>query len=230
LAERFHAPQGEGLYAGTQMAFVRTVGCSVGQGICTHCDTDFDRMYEHLGGGSYEPEEIAAWAKPCRHVCVTGGEPLDRDLRPLLAACGRDGMLCHVETSGTVHPQWLDPLEQPREQGTHAVGFAVEGEDRLAWKWTGLWVTVSPKPGFREDMVALADEVKLIVGGLGDGPGWPTVEDALRWAGEGKTVYVQPRNGKHHVNGENLREALGLVAQHPELRLSVQLHKFLATR
>lgn len=231
LAERFHAPQGEGLYAGTQMAFVRTVGCSVGQSVCTHCDTDFSAMFPGLGGGLYDATEIAAWAKPCRHVCLTGGEPLDRDLRPLIAACGLENMLCHVETSGTVHPDWLDPLEQSHADGQHAVGFPIPDDTtRLAWKWTSLWVTVSPKPGYRAEMVALADEVKVIVGGLGDGPGWPTLEDAVRWADGGKLVYVQPRNERNLVDHTNLAAVLAAVAAHPQLRLSCQLHKFVRTR
>lgn len=229
LAERFHAPQGEGLHSGQQMAFVRTVGCSVGKGTCHACDTDFDRVYEHLGGGKYTPEEILDWAAPCAHVCVTGGEPLDRDLRPLLASAHARGALCHIETSGTVHPKWLDPIAQPRAQGEHAVGMDA-GDGKLSWRWMPLWLTVSPKPGWRQEMVDRADEVKVILGGLGDGPGWPTLEDAMRWADAGVLTYVQPRNLRDQVDMEALAGALAAVAGHPKLRLSVQLHKFVRTR
>lgn len=229
VAERFHAPQGEGVYTGVQMAFVRLVGCSVGQKVCTACDTDFDRMREDLGGGKYTPEEIVAWAAPCRHLCITGGEPLDRDIRPLLEEAGDAGLMCHVETSGTRHPDWLDPRPQKRQPGTHAVGFDLD--DRISWRWRNVWVTVSPKPGYREEMVAdVADEVKVIHGGLGDGPGWPTVADALRWAEAGKVVYLQPRNERNDVDRRNLDAVLATVALDPRLRLSVQLHKFIRTR
>lgn len=232
VAERFHAPQGEGLYAGTQMAFIRMVGCSVGKGVCTACDTDFDRVLPDMGGGMYTEAELVQWATPCRHICITGGEPLDRDLRPLLRAAHDANILCHVETSGTVHPDWLDPKVQAREPGTHAVGLPRDdSSDIYNWRWAGLWVTVSPKPGYHEGVVLhMADEVKVILGGLGDGAGWPTVEDALRWADQRSLVYVQPRNFKHLVDETSLRSALDVVAQHPQLRLSVQLHKFIGVR
>lgn len=230
LAERFKAPQGEGLYAGAQMAFARVVGCSVGQTVCTSCDTDFSRSFPDLGGGLYEADEIVAWASPCRHVCVTGGEPLDRDLRPLLLACERKGIRWHVETSGTKHPAWLDRRLAPRTEGLHEVA-TLKDDGTTSWRWTPGWVTVSPKPGYLPEMVErVADEVKVILGGLGDGPGWPTLEDAVRWADMGRLVYVQPRNARNDVDMEALASALRDVADHPQLRLSVQLHKFIRTR
>lgn len=231
FAERFKAPQGEGLYAGTMMAFARTVGCSVGQTICTACDTDFDRMRPDLGGGLYTPKEIAEWAGDCAHVCLTGGEPLDRDIRPILFDVAP--RLVHIETSGTKKPWWLDPLWHEgsiRPAGVHAIGIEEEHR-RTVWSELPLWVCVSPKPGYLEEMVVdIADEVKVIIGGLGEGPGWPSIEDALRWASIGKLVYVQPRNHRTTIDRTALDEALNVVAHHPQLRLSPQLHKFIGTR
>lgn len=211
LAEKFKAPQGEGLYAGTPMAFVRLAGCSVGQTVCTACDTDFDRMRPELGGGLHWPDEIRAWMQPYRHLCITGGEPLDRNLLPLLGAFADSGVMCHIETSGTRDPQWLADIP--------------EATARRA-----LWVTVSPKPGYLGRMIARADEIKVIVGGLGDGPGWPTLDDAVRWADDGRLVYVQPRNLRTQVDRAALDAVMAAVDRHPQLRLSVQLHKFLETR
>lgn len=224
IAERFKAPQGEGMYAGTPMAFIRTVGCSVGQGVCTSCDTDFSKMFPQLGGGLYSPAELAEWARPYRHACVTGGEPLDRDLRDLLLELENIGIMPHVETSGTVWPGWLGTALDIL--GSHPVRIDAGMTETMS-----LWVCVSPKPGYLEDMVMqVADEVKVILGGLGDGPGWPTVEDAVRWSDAGKLVYLQPRNGRFDVDRMALQMALKAVDRNPQLRLSVQLHKFLRTR
>jgi len=220
LAERFHEVQGEGAFVGTRMAFVRMVGCSVGQKVCTACDTDFDRQRPELGGGTYTVDELMAYAKPVGRMCITGGEPLDRDIRPLLHMATDRNITCHVETSGTKAPHWLGwQWDDGRRQ--HLVnGTPVR-----------MWLCVSPKPGYLEDMVQMhADEVKVIIGGLGDGPGWPTVEDAARWADAGQLVYIQPRNYTKTVDEANLEAVLKLTEKYPQLRVSCQLHKFLGVR
>lgn len=227
IAERFQSPQGEGLFSGQQMAFMRTVGCSVGQKVCTACDTDFSAVHKHLGGGLYSAADLLEWAKPCRHICITGGEPLDRDLRPLLFAAKAYGIRVHIETSGTVSPDWL----MSSWDGRHHVLTDLPVSEAGWVDFTPcLWITVSPKPGYRPDMIEAADEVKVIIGGLGNGLGWPTVKDALKWADKGKLVYVQPRNERNAVDRAALDCVLELVAQHPVLRLSTQLHKFLERR
>lgn len=222
VAEKFKSLQGEGVYAGTPMAFIRFVGCSVGKRICTYCDTDFDKTYEWRGGGQFTEQELLQWAGNYDHICLTGGEPLDQDLTDFVRLA-HSGRTIHIETSGTKYlNDWLHALRP------------------------ALWVCVSPKPGFIEDVVMGAQEVKVIVPGLGDRipqrlnatsmqlaediknpPRWPTLEDALRWAAAGKIVFLQPRNAKHDIDAVNLKYVLDLLAQYPTLRLSVQMHKVL---
>jgi 7-carboxy-7-deazaguanine synthase len=208
IAEKFKSPQGEGLYTGVPMAFIRFIGCSVGQKICTACDTDFDQVYEKLGGGRFSVEDLAEWAGDYIHVCLTGGEPLDRQLLPLINHLqDRHGKIIHVETSGTIFPSWLREVYRKH-----------------------FWLCVSPKPGYLQDMISTADEIKVILGGLGAGPGWPSLEDAVRWADEGKLVYLQPRNEKFLIDRSALQEVIETAHQHPRLRISVQMHKFMEVR
>lgn len=208
IAERFKSLQGEGRYTGVPMAFIRFVGCSVGQKVCTACDTDFDKSYPALGGGSYSPEELIEWAKPYRIINVTGGEPLDRDFGDLVVAAHGAGMRVHVETSGTRPPRWTNmPLRDVAPD----------------------WICVSPKPGYLPEMIALADEIKVILHGLGDGPGWPTLQDALDWA-ERQLVYLQPRNFKNQPDETATFEVIELVKRFPTLRASFQLHKIINER
>lgn len=239
FAETFKAPQGEGQHTGTQMLFARLVGCSVGQTVCTACDTDFSHMYPMSGGGLKTAADLMEQAGPVKHVCFTGGEPLDRDIRPLLFACAMSQRTAHIETSGTRWPDWLDVgPTAARRKGFHALGMTVRAEEsepvlahgELTWMWVQAWLTVSPKPGYLEPMLERADEIKVIIGGLGDGPGWPTVADAVRWADAGKLVYVQPRNNASTINRHAMNEALDVVAAHPQLKLSAQLHKYVGTR
>lgn len=204
VVEKFKAVQGEGLYAGVPMAFIRLKGCSVGKTICHGCDTDFDKLLPWMGGGEFEPSELRDWIGTYTHICLTGGEPLNHDLGPLLDELKWYNI--HIETSGTVElPDWSTPYFSP-------------------------FICVSPKPGYLPHVVEKANEIKVIVGGLGNGEGWPTLEDALAWSNKGKDVFLQPRNKKNEPDRLTLAHALELVKQYPQLRLSVQLHKFLGER
>jgi len=205
IAERFYSLQGEGVYTGRPAAFLRLVGCSVGKGVCTHCDTDFDRILHDLGGGMYSELDLLYYCRDYHHVVLTGGEPLDRDLTSLLHGLIAEGHFVQIETSGTRHPDWLEAFPE-------------------------VWITVSPKPGYLPEMIARANELKVIHNGLGESTnGWPTIEDANRWALT-KVVFLQPRNFTSHVNFEAMKFAQSVVQKNPGLRLSVQLHKFLSVR
>lgn len=235
IAEKFKSLQGEGVYAGTPMAFIRFVGCTVGKKICQHCDTIFEKTLPWQGGGEFNEDELWAWVNNYQHVCLTGGEPLDQDLTPLLTAFAGSGVMFHVETSGTKSAELSNFCSDVR--GTNGITK---------------WICVSPKPGFQEGCVLAADEVKVIVPGLGtsesllalaakehakSGSGhdsalresfrWPDVHDALRWAAAGKIVFLQPRNGVTEVDKHNLMIVQDLLKDYPQLRLSVQMHKIL---
>lgn len=203
VAEKFKSIQGEGQFAGTPMAFIRFVGCSVGKKTCHACDTDFEKMLNWRGGGEFTEDQLADWVGDYEHICLTGGEPLDQDLGPLLNRTTEDYRI-HVETSGTKSlSQVLLSTDNP------------------------VWICVSPKPGYIEQVVLSASEIKVIVPGLGSGQDWPTLDDAIRWAQTGKLVFLQPRNSKFEVDQNNLRIVQDIIALHPNLRLSVQMHKIL---
>jgi organic radical activating enzyme len=239
IAERFKSLQGEGVYTGTPMAFIRFVGCSVGKRICQHCDTDFDKVGPGWrGGGELGELELATWTEPYRHVCLTGGEPLDQELDPLFRAFNKlaHPPMIHIETSGT-----------------KMLGEATLSPDFVRAYSGAVWLCVSPKPGFLEEMIFKAHEVKVIVPGLGEInrsdsthwrvlpegyktanesqngelKKWPDLSDAIRWANEGKKVFIQPRNGKFEIEKQNLMYCLDVLKEHPELNLSTQMHKIL---
>jgi organic radical activating enzyme len=139
---------------------------------------------------------------------LTGGEPFDQDLIPFFLE-NEWAETFHVESSGT--KPFVPLLE------------AIPDRKRL-------WLCMSPKPGYLEGNIELADEIKVIVPGLGSGAGWPSLKDALKWADEGKKVFLQPRNGRFEVDKVNMSIVKGLVMRYPQLRLSVQLHKILGVQ
>lgn len=221
VAEIFTSIQGEGVYAGALMTFIRLVGCSVGKKVCQKCDTDFDKTYPWRGGGEFSPEQLLKRVQADR-VCITGGEPFDHDLRPLLY--GLRSKAIHIETSGTKDFSFLERHDVFNgRRGIRRYSF--EGQDVNQ----PIWITVCPKPGYLRSNMSNADEIKVIAGGLGVGHDWPTVDDARSWTGL-CPVFIQPCNEKEKVNMYNLQMATDIVKSYPELRLSVQLHKLLVVR
>lgn len=90
----FWTVQGEGALLGTPMAFIRLAGCSVG---CSGCDTNY-RVSERLSAAEIvERLQRLPWAK---WVWLTGGEPTDHDLSPLVAALHVDCYKVALATAG----------------------------------------------------------------------------------------------------------------------------------
>lgn len=103
MAEMFYSIQGEGASCGRATAFLRLGGCTLG---CQWCDT----KYSWPGGKPIELlqilQTIQQW--PARRVVVTGGEPFEQDLAPLLQALKQANFTIEIETAG------FAPLEQVR--------------------------------------------------------------------------------------------------------------------
>jgi 7-carboxy-7-deazaguanine synthase len=101
LAELFHSIQGEGKLVGVPSIFVRASGCNLR---CTWCDTPY---------ASWEPEgddvpvtEIVRRVLEynCRHVVLTGGEPMIMpDVVELADSLKSEGFHITVETAATVY-------------------------------------------------------------------------------------------------------------------------------
>lgn len=226
ISEMFLSPQGEGVFAGTLMSFIRLSGCNVGRKyqkeeyqpigpfpiyttMCSTydgrefpCDTDY-RMkvslsLEHIF------DEIP---KGIRHVCLTGGEPFIHELSPIVALAEQRGAMVHIETSGTL------PLSRAFSH--------IEGADVNEYS-KNVWITVSPKKGVLDEMVERANEIKLLIDEDFDLKAVPT---SIR---RHHTVYIQPINFEHSVDPKNLRRCMDLQKQHPNWRISLQLHKVLS--
>lgn len=91
--------QGEGSMLGQPMVFIRLAGCSVG---CNLCDTDYA---VHTRATVQEIVDLVKWhAKGTysRAVWITGGEPLDHDLEPLVSALRETEFWISIATSGHI--------------------------------------------------------------------------------------------------------------------------------
>jgi len=122
--EIFETIQGEGLYAGAVTTFIRFAGCSLK---CPECDTlqawkndEFDDV-----GVPYIVEVVKDVSHRPRHICITGGEPLEQpqeEMFSLLQAlqgwhggAGLESIV--IETNGAQDVSWL--LNKPFRNVTH---------------------------------------------------------------------------------------------------------------
>jgi 7-carboxy-7-deazaguanine synthase len=94
----FWTIQGEGHLRGMQMCFVRLAGCSVG---CPACDTDYRKR--EIVTEEEIVARVVAVTPPNVHepwVWITGGEPTDHNLLPLIEALRARGYAIALATSG----------------------------------------------------------------------------------------------------------------------------------
>jgi len=217
IAEIFVSPQGEGLYTGVLMTFVRLAGCSVGKKFprsrytdpknplpvyteqCTlydgrtfECDTNY-RKKEQITS----QQIIERIPNAVKHVCITGGEPLIHDLSDLIHHLLSQSISIHLETSGTINIlpslDWL-----MRNQ---------------------IWITVSPKYNCLPEMIRRANEIKLLVDKDFD------VTKLPEGVTNHRLVYIQPVNYENLINYENIKLCLELQKNYPNWRISTQMHK-----
>ncbi len=198
VLEVFDSLQGEGVWAGVPMTFVRLAGCNAplaGLGCVRWCDTP--QSWDPESGSEVEVEELAAQLRLPR-VCLTGGEPLlqAEATARFSQLLEERGIALHLETNGTA----ALPAEVP---------FA--------------WVTVSPKPPSYEvdpSFHARIDELKLVV----DGEFAPEIGERLEAEFPQAAISIQPEA----AGGEDMvHSAVDMVLSHPRWRLSLQLHKLL---
>jgi 7-carboxy-7-deazaguanine synthase len=237
VSEVFTSFQGEGVWSGTPMTFIRLAGCTVGKPYSKG-------MYEEGNlYGARTPGILPVYTEECTlydgrkfpcdtdyrvkerltvpkimalipddiiHVNITGGEPLMHDLSELLDGLFEHGKEIHIETSGTKKILASD-----------------NGTDFD-------WVCVSPKFNCLKSSLRRADEIKVLVDKIFqpelemmnclNDDGSKSMVDILELA-EDKTVFLQPVNEENAIDVENLKLCLEWQRKYPAFRLSIQLHK-----
>lgn len=212
INEIFYSVQGEGLYVGAPMVFIRVAGCNLRCAWCDQPDTIVEGFTDRKGVkwplkyNKLEASDILHEARKvstnCKTICLTGGEPSIHKLEPILTLF-KDiwKYKIHMETNGVHYPPWMKQVDH---------------------------IVCSPKRGFPPHVAVIqeAKEFKLIVDKY-----WcdEDTKAAKKYAVRAPT-FLQPANLRYEVDQDNLDVALGLVIKNPQLRLSIQLHKYLRVR
>jgi organic radical activating enzyme len=208
INEIFYSIQGEGLYAGQPMVFVRVAGCNLQCEWCDQPDTivngykDREGKLWSLKYTKMLTDEVYAKVKSfgTHHVCLTGGEPsIHSSLDPLVRKLHADRFHIHMETNGL---RWAN------------------------WMWYVHTITASPKRGHPCDEVVCQDvtQFKFIVDEEF------TMEETQPYQKWNKPMYLQPANQQNTWDSPMVEKTLGLVLANPTFRMSNQLHKALGVR
>ena len=99
--EIFYSLQGEGFLAGVPSVFIRLAGCPLR---CRWCDTKYAQ--DAAAGNDRSVAEIVRAVKkwPCRHVVITGGEPMiDAELPKLTRELKAADKHITIETAGIAY-------------------------------------------------------------------------------------------------------------------------------
>jgi len=159
ISEVFYSIQGEGVYQGIPMVFVRLAGCNLFPSHCSWCDTPY--AWKPEDGEEMEVEEVVkeVGKSPLGYgswICVTGGEPLwqGEGLEGLVRRFKGYGYKVEVETNGsfgkprwwTLVDSWVADMKCPssgvcgvsreewfKTRGCDQVKFVVGMEEDLEW-------------------------------------------------------------------------------------------------
>lgn len=101
ICEMFLSLQGEGIYIGLPMFFIRTSGCNLN---CKWCDTEYAKVEGKEMDIKQIMEKVIEYGdKGIEWVCVTGGEPLiQKDIYKLIYALLDHNFRILLETNGSL--------------------------------------------------------------------------------------------------------------------------------
>ena len=206
IKEIYYTIQGEGAHSGRAAVFCRFSGCNLWSGrehdradaVCRFCDTDFVGT-DGPGGGQFH-----AAAELARAVKSRWPAAANPDSRPFVVCTGGEPLL---------------QLDEPLVDAFHAIGVevAIETNGTILPPPGVDWICVSPKAGAALVLNA-GQELKLVFPQPGAGP--------ERFAGlQFDEFYLQPMDGPARV--ENTGLTIRYCLEHPQWKLSLQMHKIL---
>lgn len=156
IHEIFYSLQGEGVYQGVPMVFVRLAGCNL-LPHCSYCDTNY--AWDPKDGKDVSVEDVVKEVSKLSPyykswVCITGGEPLwQRDeLESLVRLLKKGGYLVTIETNGSFKPPSWSTLVDSWSADIKCPSSEVCGTSSEVWFNTRQVDQIKFVVGTREDL------------------------------------------------------------------------------
>lgn len=204
VKEIFYSLQGEGRHAGRPSVFCRFAGCNLWSGreedrataICWFCDTDFVGSDGDYGGKYISASDLA------RRVASLWPPGVPNKLPPYVVCTGGEPLL-------QVDKGLVDAFHE------HGFEVAIESNGTIGFDFDVDWLCVSPKAGTTLALRS-GNELKLIFPQEHAGP---SLFEGLDF----EEFYLQPMDGPDLR--QNTELAVHYCMEHPQWKLSLQLHK-----
>lgn len=209
VKEIFYTLQGEGFHSGRPAVLCRFAGCNLWSGrdedrdkaICKFCDTDFAGT-DGPGGGRFETAPELA-----KKVAGLWSGKRTEPRRPFVVCTGGEPLLqLDSELVGALHGEGFEVAIETN--GTFAPPAGID------------WICVSPKAD-TELVLRSGHELKLVFPQAG-------AEPERFEAMDFQYFFLQPMEGPDRER--NTRWAVNYCLEHPQWRLSLQIHKLLGIR
>jgi 7-carboxy-7-deazaguanine synthase len=234
ISEIFVSPQGEGVYTGTPMCFIRTAGCTVGK--------PFPKAYYREGEALevgpglrdvvVEKPLLPIYTEKCtfsdgrEFACDTDYRVKFRmSIESIIEKVPQNVMhVCITGGEPLMHQGRLLPLLRQLRGRGYKIHIETSGTINLAPSLPIDWLTVSPKLGVLDLMLTRANELKILVD---DDFNLNRFPFSLVELASYRPVFLQPVNHEHSVNAHNLKLCVDWQKKYPCFRISLQLHKVL---
>lgn len=250
IAETFYSIQGEGVWAGTPMFFIRLAGCNVGK--YSQASLPIyrpDQAMEDLGynvQGGLEPSPFQV-LHPEYATCTSfSGEKFicDTDYR-VKERLTIEQIVALIPNTEHVVLTGGEPL---MHKDIYELISALSGGYRVHVETSGtimipyfridtdIWITCSPKMGFIHSNSVGINEYKFLVRSAADEE---SVLNFIKLHQIDTSIFIQPIDEtpgeelnmlEAKITRDNRNFAVECVKRHPRWRLSVQLHKYLGVR
>jgi 7-carboxy-7-deazaguanine synthase len=197
--------QGEGNGTGEVVMFLRFAGCNKWSGrpedkaasACPFCDTDF------VGGEKLTADEIVE-----RLSALQGSTPINT----LVISGGEPALQLNYEIMSKLAGNWFVYVETNGSRRIDEYTASLIGH-----------VSCSPKQGVEETVLERIDSLKILHPPVSQDRHILNFLNNPKMRNKVTEFYIQPVMDENYR--QNLQECLKICYAHPEVRLSVQLHK-----
>lgn len=245
IAEMFLSPQGEGLFTGKMMQFIRLAGCCVGRPVATGTEeaatqsgrsriffmpqTSAPLLHDIHG----EPTGNRAWlchtydGRPfwcdtdfvARHA-MSVDEIVHLIRRDVDEVCLTGGEPLMFDLRSLVEALWgANETMRVHVETSGTIAFP-DWLTAPVMREAHVWITVSPKQNVLQSCLEQANEIKLLVD---ENFSLSTAQTLVK--GLKAFVFLQPVNAEKEVDQVNLRHCLDIQREMPDWHISTQMHK-----